>query len=315
MASKRASRSRCGVYDCSSCDLCVAETCPGCASGNLRLMREAGAQCVVYQCVRDSGINGCHECTQEVCVLGKWSPTECPLRMRFGGADTGSEFEEKLDITRGRATVAGNGGQLPVQKMRRLHGYLLTLNSYAGKKVATVSSHQLARGVGVRASLVRRDLSELGSFGTPGRGYDVGRLTSEIRRVLHLQRTRRAVWLGNVSVLSARATPSAAEMANCGLVGVFDNKRAGRSANGYVVQPLSEAAKEVKKRSATVAVLASEEAADPKLLARLVAAGIQAVLNLTPARLELPAAIIVEQCDLASQLLRLVSRMGDESTG
>ncbi|MBN1458647.1 MAG: hypothetical protein JXA57_03865 [Armatimonadetes bacterium] len=276
-------------------------------------MREAGAQCIVYQCVREAGISGCHECTQEVCVLGKWSPAQCPLRMRFGGADTGSEFEEKLDVTRGKATVGEDGSQLPVQKMRRVHGYLVTLNSYAGMNVATVSSHQLARGVGVRASLVRRDLSELGSFGTPGRGYDVGRLTSEIRGVLHLQRTRRAVWLGDASALSARATLSAAEMANCGLIGVFDDARAGRSADGYVVQPLSKAATEVKKRSATVAVVAGEDAADPKLLSRLVAAGIQAVLNLTSVRLELPAAIIVEQCDLGSQLLRLVSRMGDES--
>jgi len=62
-------------------------------------------------------------------------------------------------------------------------------------------------------------------------------------------------------------------------------------------------------------VLASEEAADPKLLTRLVNAGIQAVLNLTSERLELPAAIVVEQCDLGSQLLRLVSRMGDDSEG
>jgi redox-sensing transcriptional repressor len=235
--------------------------------------------------------------------------------MRFDGAEAVSHFEEKLDATRGLVTAAETGRQLPGQKMRRLHGYLLALDAYVGKSIATVSSQQLARGVGVRASLVRRDLSEIGGFGTPGRGYDVGRLTSEIRRALHLQRTRRAVWLGDASALRGRRAVRAAEVANCGLVGVFDDKSAGRSVNGYVVQPLSKAATEARKRSATVAVLASEEAADPKLLSRLVAAGIQAVLNLTPARLELPAAVVVEQCDLGSQLLRLISRMGADAEG
>jgi redox-sensing transcriptional repressor len=282
-------------------------------------MREADAPCFVYECVRDLGLSGCYECAESTCRSSKWSSAHCPLRIRFGGEDAGFGFKERLDATRGAATVGGTWAQLPGRKAQRLHGYLLVLDSYARENVVTVSSHQLARGVGVRASLVRRDLSELGNFGTPGRGYGVPRLAAEIRRILRLERTRGAVWLGNASGLSSRASQRAFEMANCGLVGVFDDRSQGQSADGYIVQPLHKAPTEVKRRGATVAVLAGEEAADPKLLGGLVRAGIQALLNLTTTRPQLPPAVIVEQCDLGSQLLCLISRIGgdveDQSKG
>jgi len=49
MGTKRASRSLCGVYDCTTCSLFRERTCPGCGSGNLHLVREGSEPCAVYQ--------------------------------------------------------------------------------------------------------------------------------------------------------------------------------------------------------------------------------------------------------------------------
>ena len=46
--------------------------------------------------------------------------------------------------------------------------------------VQTVSSAELAEAAGVNAAKVRKDLSHLGTYGTPGTGYDVNFLLSQV---------------------------------------------------------------------------------------------------------------------------------------
>jgi redox-sensing transcriptional repressor len=315
MGSKRAARSRCGVYDCSSCSLYIENACPGCASGNLRLMRENETQCLVYQCVRELGIAGCHECVEASCRLESWPPSRCPLRGRSGAGSSFEDFEEKLSATRGLAAFHPERRDGADRRSERLRAYLAVLDDYRVRDVATVSSHQLAREVGVRSSLVRRDLSGLGNFGTPGRGYDVKRLRSEIRRVLSVATERRTIWLGAVRSTDWKASRLALESVNCALVGVFDDVCPGENADGLIVQPLAKASREARRRRASVAVLAGEEAADAAVLDGLVEAGVEAVLNLTSARLPACANVVIEPGDLASQMLRLLSRLGADISG
>ena len=76
-----------------------------------------------------------------------------------------------------------------------------------------------------------------------------------------------------------------------------------------MVQPLARAAAEARRHGAKVAVLASEEATRPGVVEGLTEAGVRAVLNLTPSRLEASTNMVVEQGDIGSQLVRLLSRM------
>jgi redox-sensing transcriptional repressor len=96
---------------------------------------------------------------------------------------------------------------------------------------------------------------------------------------------------------------------NCALVGIFDDRWQGRKVGGLLVQPLARAPIEAKRHQAKVAVLANEEATAPSVVESLIEAGIKAVLNLTPSRLEASANVAIEQADIGSQLLRLLSRM------
>jgi len=276
-------------------------------------MREDATQCVVYQCVRELGIAGCHECIEPACRIEAWPPSRCPLRGRFGADERYEDFAERLGSTRGLAALALDRREGTDRRCERLCAYLTVLEDYLNQGVATVSSHQLAREVGVRSSLVRRDLSALGNFGTPGRGYAVGRLHSELRRVLSLETERRTIWLGAVRTTDWRASRLALESVNCALVGVFDDVCPGERADGLIVQPLSKAPREARRRHASVAVLASEAATEKAILDGLIEAGIGAVLNLTPARLPACARVTIESGDLASQMLRLLSRLGADA--
>jgi NADH/NAD ratio-sensing transcriptional regulator Rex len=100
---------------------------------------------------------------------------------------------------------------------------------------------------------------------------------------------------------------------HCRLVGVFDDRHRGGRVAGQVVHPLAQAPDWVRKRGASVAVLASVDAARPELVEELVAAGIRAMLNLTPTPLGSCAQAVIEQGDLKSQLSRLLCRLPAES--
>ena len=75
------------------------------------------------------------------------------------------------------------------------------------------------------------------------------------------------------------------------------------------MQGLARAADKARKARAAVAIVASEEAAQPEVVQGLVGAGVWAVLNLTQAPLTRPANVAVEQADLGSLVFRLLCRI------
>lgn len=162
---------------------------------------------------------------------------------------------------------------------------------------------------------MRRDLAELGGLGTPGKGYEVAAVAAAIRNRLDLASERATVWLGVGGRTDWAHAMEALGAVNCALVGVFDDTDRGRIMGKLRIQPLSRAVAEVRRTAATVAVVASERAARRELLESLIEAGVRGILNLTPRRLDLPARVIVEQCDLGAQMVRLVSRLGGDGNG
>src|SRR5688500_16705554 len=70
---------------------------------------------------------------------------------------------------------------------------LATLES-AGREV--VSSQELGQQLNVTPAQIRKDLSYFGRFGKQGRGYNVGKLLEELRRILGLNRQWRMALVG-----------------------------------------------------------------------------------------------------------------------
>jgi len=85
--------------------------------------------------------------------------------------------------------------------------------------------------------------------------------------------------------------------------------------DGAGVMALARAPGVAKRRRERVAVLAAEEATERAAVQELADAGIGAVLNLTPRRLEASAKLVIEQGDLGSQLFRLLVRLGSSAEG
>ncbi len=319
---RRAARALCGVYECNTCDLYHRRLCPGCVSGNSQLQRAGQSPCPVFVCARRLQAAGCHECTLAVCRLEKtlpnrrrWPRQKCPLRVRFGGEARAASFREELRLARGAAAgVRGSARErppLPPRTADRMGQYLQVLDEYAQRGVAVVSSHHLARAAGVRASLVRKDLSKLGRMGTRGGGYPVEAVRRAIRGRLSLSEEHRVVWLGADAL---QRWPEAREIllrAGCRLVSVLDGSpgRVGRKVAGLPVHSIAKMVTEIKQHRATLAVVADERVDRNNLIQALARSGVRGVLNLTESPLRASAGTVVEQADLGSQLSRLLRRL------
>src|SRR3712207_2931685 len=110
----------------------------------------------------------------------------------------------------GSGLNAGNPDvpDLPEATVARLPEYLRALHHLAERGHETVSSEALAAAAGVTSAKLRKDLSQLGSYGTRGVGYVVTLLIEQIEQVLGLHETRAValVGVGNLGHALARYT-------------------------------------------------------------------------------------------------------------
>ena len=80
--------------------------------------------------------------------------------------------------------------------IRRLPRYYRFLSELDEQRVERISSTKLAQIMNVTASQVRQDLNCFGGFGQQGYGYSVSQLKNEIRHILGLDNSFKAILIG-----------------------------------------------------------------------------------------------------------------------
>jgi redox-sensing transcriptional repressor len=196
-----------------------------------------------------------------------------------------------------------SGRRIPEATVTRLPVYLRILYELAAKRIASVSSEQLAELAGVNAAKVRKDLSYLGSYGTRGVGYEVDFLTHQMSRELGLTDDWPVVIVGignlgqalaNYAGFDERGFPVAA------LVDVSPDK-VGTKVNGVKVRHLDDLAKVVRP-GGSIGVIATPASAAQEVADKLVKAGVTAILNFAPVVLSVPRGVSLRKVDLAVEL-------------
>lgn len=193
---------------------------------------------------------------------------------------------------------------IPEATVARLPRYLQSLVESSENEVHTISSTALAHASGVNAAIVRKDLSQLGAFGTRGVGYRVGELIDEISEVLGLNKDRALVIVGIGNLGRALATYDGFQRRGFNVVGLFDEDpdKVGMVLGGLSVEPASLLDEAVAARGATIAVVATPAPYAQDIVDRLVAVGVTAVLNFAPTHLDTPRHVAVRKVDVSSEL-------------
>jgi len=194
--------------------------------------------------------------------------------------------------------------RIPEPTVVRLPVYQRALLALSGAGVHTVSSAELAEATGVNAAKVRKDLSHLGTYGTPGTGYDVNFLLGQVRRELGLDREWEVVIVGMGNLGRALARSQRFSTQNFRAVALFDvdPDKIGEEIAGLPIRHLSELAAVVAGISRSIGVIATPAAAAQGVCSRLVSAGVGAILNFAPAILTVPHAVQLRQVDFSVEL-------------
>jgi redox-sensing transcriptional repressor len=195
----------------------------------------------------------------------------------------------------------------PVPAVRRLSLYLRQLEGLADQARPTVSSRQLADGLGVTDAQVRKDLAYFGQFGRRGVGYRVAPLIAELRRILGTDKPQNVVVIGAGDLGRALMRYKGFFKKGFHLVAAFDvdPDKIGLRVDGVHVHHMDELEEILHSRQVRLAVLTVPAEAAQPVADRLAGAGVQGILNFAPTAVRVAPEVSLSLVDLAAHLEQL----------
>jgi redox-sensing transcriptional repressor len=201
--------------------------------------------------------------------------------------------------------------KVPTPSLNRLPLYYRYLLEAREQRLTVVSSEMLGDAAGVPAAQVRKDLGYLGEFGRPGIGYDVIEMQRRLGELLGLTKEKEVIVVGAGRLGSAISSYQGFAAYGLRIAALFDSSpaRIGSTVGGRSVLSIDEVGEYVREHGIQMAILAVPASAAARVAEQLVAAGVKAILNFAPVKLEVPSGVVVSNEDLAARLATLSFRM------
>lgn len=300
--------SACGIFDCKTCVHRTRERCIGCEQGNALMAAQAERQCAVFECARYHKITSCKECAEPTCPFTKSPEMACPVRARF---EKRRSYGRTISDYYASRQPLGQDVSLVYKKLdkaiARLPWYLFAVQEFISHGVERVSSEEIARKVGVKPWLIRRDLSQFGEFGRPSLGYETALLKKRLSEILHLTVPKNIVWVGAARLDADKSLIERFARQNYQIVAVFDRdlSRAPEMIGGLRVRSIAEIPTMIAELDAEGAIIATPTD-DAQLVADvLITSGIKGLLNLTSTLITAPVDVCVRNVDVVAELFAL----------
>ena len=162
-----------------------------------------------------------------------------------------------------------------------------------------VSSEQLGDHLRVTPAQIRKDLSYFGRFGKQGRGYNVRRLSAELRAILGLDRQWKACVVGVGRLGRAILNYPGFAPEGFQIVSAFDADASlvGQQIGDLRIEPLEQIPAKVRELNIAIGVVAVPAAHAQEVIDLLVAAGIRSILNYAPVTARAPEYVKVRSID------------------
>lgn len=193
---------------------------------------------------------------------------------------------------------------IPPAVVRRLSLYSRVLTDLEMNNIEKVSSQELAEYLGLNSAQVRKDLAYFGQFGVPGFGYYVSDLRTNLKRILRTDREVNVTLIGVGNLGSALVSYGGFQRQGFRIAMAFDadRRKVGSMRGNIEVYHIDELEQRLAESGVDIAVLAVPAEACQGMADRLVAAGVQGILNFVPKRLTVPAHVKVHYVDLAIEM-------------
>lgn len=196
--------------------------------------------------------------------------------------------------------------KIPDETIRRLPLYLRGLQYLFDEGRQSISSTGLADFLHASAAQIRKDFSYFGDFGIRGVGYNVATLIKQIRNILKLSNTSGAALIGAGSLGTALLRYPGFKTYGFEITAVFDNSpdKIGKKIGKAKVEDIARV-DELGKRGIKLAIIAVPSEAAQDVADKIIATGVNGILNFAPQFLTVPKKVKVITIDIAMELGRL----------
>jgi len=194
--------------------------------------------------------------------------------------------------------------KIPEATVQRLSIYSRFLHQLMGDREETVSSGQIAQGVGVSSAQVRKDLAYFGEFGTRGVGYKVDELYGYLMEILGLDHAWNVIIIGAGKLGSALALYRGFKDRSFIIKAILDldKNKIGNQLGQLQVNDINRLSEMIQENNINIGVITVPADEAQKVTDELVAAGVKAILNFSPRVLQVPTDVVLRNVDLSVNL-------------
>lgn len=193
--------------------------------------------------------------------------------------------------------------KIPDETVKRLPVYLRGLILLSSQKQTGVSSSELAHLVGINPEQIRKDFSYFGGFGKRGVGYDIDELTSQMKKILRIDKPHKAALVGVGNLGKAVLSYPGFNNYGFAIEAIFDNdpQKIGKVVNNIEIEPAANLST-LRQRGIEIAIIAVPFKLAQIIAVQLVDAGVKGILNFAPTHIAVPQKIKVISIDIALDL-------------
>lgn len=194
--------------------------------------------------------------------------------------------------------------KIPEATVSRLSVYSRYLTEVEKQEIVSISSGEIAEGVGGTPAQVRKDLAYFGEFGTRGVGYNVRQLNQEIKQILGLAKPWKVILIGAGNLGSALSQYKGFRERGFQIIGVFDNdlNKVGLKLNGLPIYAINQVGQFIEENEVSIGIIAVPAEYAQDVADILIDTNIKGILNFAPIVLSIPEEVEVRNVDLTVNL-------------
>ncbi|MHB8170134.1 MAG: redox-sensing transcriptional repressor Rex [Thermincolia bacterium] len=202
--------------------------------------------------------------------------------------------------------------KIPEATIVRISVYSRFLEQADKRSVITISSSEIAEGVGVSPAQVRKDLAYFGEFGTRGVGYNVQDLLHHTLKILGLGGEWPVIVVGAGNLGTALVSYRGFRERGFSICGLFDNDltKIGKKVGDLEVLGLEKMDEIIAQNKVNIGVLAVPAKVAQDVADQMINAGIKAILNFAPKVINASEDIEIRNIDLSVTLEILTFNLG-----
>ena len=200
---------------------------------------------------------------------------------------------------------------VPVPVLRRMPSYLAFVKTLQKRGEKYVSSTRIAEYMDIDSTQVTKDLSHTGLTGKTRVGYEVDSFVRVLEDFLGFSKVDNAFLVGAGSLGSALLQDKGLAAFGLNIEAAFDvdDAKVGKKVNDIEIYHIDEFRAMAAERNVVIGIITVPAEHAQNVADLMVAWGIKAIWNFTPARIKVPSHIVVQNTTIYMNLAILFNKL------